>query len=131
MRVYLDSCIVIYHVERPEEQGAAVVRELETLKAEDQTCVSDLVWLECMVDPIRANDAQRKQDMLEGLSRSLLLPLSTEVYQLATQLRATHGLRTPDALHVACAITHGCDEFWTGDDRLAKLPTQIKTRRVG
>lgn len=35
------------------------------------------------------------------------------------ELRARHGLRTPDALHRAVAQLAGCDELWTNDNRLA------------
>jgi predicted nucleic acid-binding protein len=37
---------------------------------------------------------------------------------LATDLRAQYRLKTPDALHLAAAITAGCDEFWTNEHRL-------------
>ena len=43
-----------------------------------------------------------------------------DVYQTAAQLRAQHGLKTPDALHLATARHHRCDQFWTNDDRLWK-----------
>lgn len=36
----------------------------------------------------------------------------------ALGLRAQHGLKTPDALHLATALHHGCTEIWTNDDRL-------------
>jgi predicted nucleic acid-binding protein len=29
-----------------------------------------------------------------------------------------HGLTTPDALHLATALQHGCTELWTNDNRL-------------
>lgn len=32
-----------------------------------------------------------------------------------------NGIRTPDALHLATASHYGCVEFWTNDDRLAKV----------
>jgi len=36
----------------------------------------------------------------------------------AAQLRARFGLRTPDALHLACAQRHQCKALWTNDARL-------------
>jgi len=42
------------------------------------------------------------------------------VYDGAAELRARYGLRTPDALHLACAQHHGCQALWTNDDRLAR-----------
>ena len=52
--------------------------------------------------------------------QSALLPLPDPVYLHAARLRAHFGLRTPDALHLACAQHHGCDALWTNDDRLAQ-----------
>jgi predicted nucleic acid-binding protein len=42
------------------------------------------------------------------------------MYLQAAQLRARFGLKTPDALHLACAQHHGCDALWTNDGRLAQ-----------
>ena len=42
------------------------------------------------------------------------------VFEIATRLRADHGLKTPDALHLASALHAGCDEFWTHDQRLQR-----------
>lgn len=46
--------------------------------------------------------------------------LTTEVFDLATELRAVYNVKTPDALHLAAAINWGCDEFWTNDQRIPK-----------
>ncbi|MGL4609627.1 MAG: type II toxin-antitoxin system VapC family toxin [Trueperaceae bacterium] len=43
-------------------------------------------------------------------------------------LRAFHNLKTPDALHLATALHHGCQEFWTNDLRLSKATRQISFR---
>jgi hypothetical protein len=40
---------------------------------------------------------------------------------MATELRARHGLRVPDALHLACAIVNRCDRFLTNDHRLDRI----------
>lgn len=42
------------------------------------------------------------------------------VRHMATQLRAQHDLKTPDAIHLTAAIHTSCDEFWTHDQRLAQ-----------
>ena len=53
------------------------------------------------------------------MSHLVSLALPEAVFLAAAQLRARFGLRTPDALHLACAQHHGCDALWTNDDRLA------------
>ena len=38
---------------------------------------------------------------------------------IAEVAQSRFGLRTPDALHLACAQHHRCEALWTNDDRLA------------
>ena len=46
----------------------------------------------------------------------LVVELNAAVVELATQLRANHGLRTPDALQAACCLQLGPDAVMiTGD----------------
>ena len=46
----------------------------------------------------------------------------------AAQLRADfNALKTPDALHLATALPHNCDQFWTNDTRLDLVaPSLVK-----
>ena len=48
--------------------------------------------------------------------------LTAPVVELATQLRASHGLRTPDALQAACCLQLGSDTVMlTGDADFEKI----------
>jgi predicted nucleic acid-binding protein len=40
----------------------------------------------------------------------------------ATKIRADHGFRTPDAIHLAAAVISNCDAFLTNDLRLERFP---------
>jgi predicted nucleic acid-binding protein len=54
------------------------------------------------------------------------LEYSREIFNLAAPLRADFpSLKTPDALHLATATFHNCDEFWTNDDRLDKIAPDL------
>ncbi|WP_437795956.1 type II toxin-antitoxin system VapC family toxin [Sorangium sp. So ce693] len=129
-RIYLDSCVLIYRVEGAEPYRGASDRALLSLGSSD-AYISPLVRLECLVKPVRLNDSGLRA-MYEGmLSAFELLPLSAEVFDLATTLRALHGLKTPDALHAACAVHHGCDQIWTNDDRFRQLSSRIAVRIIG
>ena len=80
--------------------------------------VSRLSLLECRVAPLRQGD-QACLDRFEALFSQpdlLVVELSSSVVELATQLRANHGLRTPDALEAACCLQLGPDAVMiTGD----------------
>jgi predicted nucleic acid-binding protein len=70
------------------------------------------------VQPFRDGDLVRRR-IYEGVFANLrLLAMDETVWLAAAQLRARFNLRTPDALHLACAQTHGCEALWTNDDRL-------------
>ena len=120
-RAYLDSCILIYLLQGPKELAAAIQSALRPEKAEAvSTYTSDLVRLECRVGPLKQKDDDllRQFDDLFGSGTLESLPLQTEVFDLATELRARYGTKTPDAIHLAAALLGECDEFWTNDSRL-------------
>jgi predicted nucleic acid-binding protein len=120
-RAYLDSCILIYLLQGPRElaatiQGALRPEEEEAVSA----CTSDLVRLECRVGPLRQKDDDLLHQFDDLFQSGTLesLPLHAEVFDLATELRARYGTKTPDAIHLAAAILGECHEFWTNDSRL-------------
>lgn len=116
--IYLDSCIVIYAVEDPGDRGTAVRQRL-TEAGEMVVAISSLVTLECLVGPFRTDDLGLHDHYLRVLEQFHRLPLNEEQFVRAAELRARHGLKTPDALHLAAAQLHGCDQLWTNDTRLA------------
>jgi predicted nucleic acid-binding protein len=121
-RAYLDSCVVIYLIQGPEDLSQRVRGALQPAEAAvPATCVSELTRLECRVWPIREADEPLlgKFDEFFASQDVERIALETEVFDLATELRAHHGTKTPDALHLAAAILGGCQEFWTNDHRLS------------
>lgn len=117
--IYFDSSLLIYLQEQHPRFGppvsAALAREEEARFA-----ISPLVKLECLVAPRKRGDPvlQRAYEALFLRFESLAMPET--VFLQAGELRAHFSLRTPDALHLACAQHHGCDALWTNDDRLAR-----------
>ena len=132
-RVYLDSCVVIYlHEAEADLQSAIRDRLLPVTGDGPSLNVSDLTRLECRVHPLKRGDASllAEYDRFFELPEILKVGLGTEVFDLATELRARHGLRTPDALHLAAALAGECEEFWTNDNRLAKVQAGIAVEIV-
>lgn len=117
--IYLDACIVIYFVEEHPlwypRTSAAIAGA-----AAGRLAISPLVKCECLVKPLRQHDRGLEklfQDAFDGFD---LLDMPQTVFLGAAKLRAEFGLKTPDALHLACAQHHGCHELWTNDGRLNK-----------
>lgn len=86
----------------------------------ERFAVSPLIKMECLVKPFKSGDMGLQHRCASGLSEFIQLPLPKAVFLQAAQLRARFGLKTPDALHLACAQHHGCAALWTNDDRLAQ-----------
>jgi len=116
--IYLDSCILIYLVESHARWGDRVAASMTAPGA--RFGISPLVKCECLVGPLKRSDPVLERAYREIFGRLLALEMPETVFLQAAQLRAQFGLRTPDALHLACAQHHRCDSLWTNDDRLAK-----------
>jgi len=85
---------------------------------------STVVLLEVLTGAFRrGNDllARRFEDVLGETRGVALLPVTREIAREAARLRASHGLRTPDSIHLATAIVAGAAEFVTMDRRLARV----------
>jgi uncharacterized protein len=116
--IYLDSCLLIYLVEDAGPSSDAV-RQRMNAQAEQSFAISPLVVLECLVGTIRASDTLLRARYDRVFRTFVLLPTGLDVFEAAAGLRAEHGLKTPDALHLAAAMLGGCDALWTNDQRLA------------
>lgn len=116
---YLDSCIVIYLLENAAPFSEKT-RQFLARNGDAILCVSPLVRMEVMIKPLRESATMLMADYEEFLAAQNWLFIGDSTFDRALQLRAQHGLKTPDALHLATALQHGCNEFWTNDDRLNK-----------
>jgi predicted nucleic acid-binding protein len=121
VRVYVDAAPVIYAVEQVPAYAAAVDARLAAPGVVPVT--SELTRLECRVKPLRDGDAELLADFDAFFADAVVVvALTREVIDRATELRARYGVRTPDAIHLAAAVASGCDVFLTNDHRLAGVP---------
>jgi uncharacterized protein len=121
MRVYIDSVLIVYVVEQNPQFAPAVEAWLIA-----NTCdlvSSELGRMECLVVPVRNNDAARIADFEDYFQNRVaeLVPLTRAVFDRTVNIRATTRIQTPDALHLASAIEAGCDLFLNDDTQLARF----------
>lgn len=78
--------------------------------------------LECLVKPLQTQNQSLQNLYAQFWATQQNLSLVDEIFMRAAQLRAdSPNVKTPDAIQLATALHYGCDEFWTNDDRLAKV----------
>jgi uncharacterized protein len=117
--IYLDACLVIYLIERHPLWGERIADLLGQF-ADVGFAVSPLIKCECLVGPAKRGDPVLRQAYIALFDKLVSLAMPESVYLDAADLRARFGLRTPDALHLACAQHHRCEALWTNDERLAR-----------
>lgn len=120
--IYLDACCFIHFVEGQSEWRTVVERRLRELDPLSRVITSRLSRLECRTKPTR--DGNRllleRYHTLFGADRVAVLHVSKQVIDRATDLRARHAFKTPDAIHLATALESSATEFWTGDAALSR-----------
>jgi predicted nucleic acid-binding protein len=120
VRVYLDTAPAIYLVEHISPYYEQIVAGFDSEEVE--WIASSLTRMECLVKPIRDANHALAAAYVEffGTTVSQVVPLSDDVMDRATNLRALHGMKTPDAIHLAAALVWECDTFLTNDHRLGQ-----------
>lgn len=124
---YLDTSVVIDALDPTSVFHTKIVAALAPFTPR-AFALSDLVRMECLVRPIRDNDTAQIAALNAFFRRAIVLAMPPAVFDQAARLRADHALKTPDALHLATALHHGCGEFWTNDRDLAKKSVGLTFR---
>ena len=121
-RIYIEAAPAIYLVQQVLPWWTAIRTRLTAPGI--VVVSSELTRMECLVKPLRANDARLVSDFDTFFSARVteLIPFSAVVFRKAAEIRARHNFKTPDALHLAAAVEGACDVFLTNDARLTSFP---------
>ncbi|HMX29701.1 MAG TPA: type II toxin-antitoxin system VapC family toxin, partial [Blastocatellia bacterium] len=121
MRYYLDSAPIIYLVEQRQPFAGAARSKLAGANIVHIT--SELARLECRVKPMQTGDQILLKDFDDYFNNTIaeIVPLTRDVVDKATEIRARFNFKTPDSLHLAAAVISNCDVFLTNDHRLDRF----------
>jgi predicted nucleic acid-binding protein len=125
---FLDANALIYLLEGEAERARRVqncLQELAATHGRVTMAMSRLSWMECRIKPLRSADTAllSRYDSFFATPDLRWMELDRGTVELATTLRACHGLRTPDALQAASCLKTGTPHaFITGDRAFAKVP---------
>ena len=115
-RIYFDSVALIYYIERRAPWLASIDARLAAGPV--RIVVSDLTRMECRVKPLSTGNTALLAEFDTAFAAAELAPITTAVFDRATEIRATYKFKTPDSIHLAAAVEAGCAVFYTNDHRL-------------
>ena len=130
-KVYLDSSILIYTVEvNPTFWETLEILWRKFSEGEISLISSELIITEVLVKPFKSQNQQSIDSYNKLLFDSgiELIPITRSLLIAATNLRAKHKLKAPDAIHAATSIDLNCNRFLTNDkgfNNIPRLPTLI------
>ena len=123
-RVYVDTALIIYSVERNLTYEPLLQPLWDALDSQSiEVITSELTLLETLVKPLRDDDTSLVRDYEKFLTetRLQLHPINAAIVKGAARLRATTSLKTPDAIHAATALAAGCSQLLANDDSFRRI----------
>jgi hypothetical protein len=122
MRIYLDNC----RFNRPFDNQSSIRVKLETdaklyVQLMIRTGKIELAWSYILDFENEANPFPERKYTIEKWKHLATIDITENRIILATGLGLTQlGLKSKDALHIACAMEAGCEYFLTTDDLIQK-----------
>jgi predicted nucleic acid-binding protein len=124
-RVGFDTPVFIYHIEQTSRWAAAAGTAMRAMADGQFTgMTSVLTLLEIAIKPLRLGRpevADVYEALLGDITNLAILNLDMRAARIGAELRATYGLRTPDALQIGACLAHGAGAFVTNDQRLRRV----------
>ncbi len=122
--VGLDTAPLIYFIEENPAWIDIVRPFFEAMDRDDFIVVTSTVTLlEVLVHPLRNNSKELAAEYRDILLNSKLITMevSNTIAEQAAALRASHNIRTPDAIQISAALEAGATYFFTNDIRLPHI----------
>jgi len=122
MRIYLDNCCFNRHFD-DQSQIRIYIESQAKLFVQEKIRLTEieLVWSYILDYENSFNPFQERQIVIKNWKNKAILDIS-ENEQIITiaKVLLSKGIKSKDALHIACAIEGNCDYFLTTDDIVLK-----------
>ena len=120
--IALDTSTFIYLIEKHPVFFGTVEPIFQAIDAGVvQASTSVLTLLEVLVKPLETNATALADDFRAAVAASpnlRVIDVDKSIAERAASIRADHGYRAPNAIHLATAQAAGADVFVTNDARL-------------
>jgi predicted nucleic acid-binding protein len=120
-----DTMLFIYHFE-DHPRYAPITEHLFASweKGTHSGITSVITLLEILVKPRRDENweaVRDYKDLLLTFPNLQVVSVEPECAELASDLRARYGIRTPDAIQIASAVLYSATAFVTNDDQMKQI----------
>lgn len=122
-KIFFDTNLFIYMFEglEPFRSRTLAIRK-RMLERGDQIVTSAMTLGEILVKPTKLGQTSLIEQYDRAIrSTSHVVGFDAQIAWRYASLRATHTLRSADAVQLACAAHFGVDLFITNDEKLQKL----------
>jgi predicted nucleic acid-binding protein len=124
-RLGIDTAPIIYFIEAHPLYEAIVTPIFKLIADRKLTGITSTITLtEVLVQTFISANMRLQQEYRDILLYSPdfeVIPIDVNVAERAAELRARYGLRTPDALQIAAALSSDCEAFVTNDSKLQRV----------
>ncbi len=121
----IDTMVFIYHLEDHPDYSHVTERIFEAVEHGKYNAVTSVITLiEILVKPKRDGNltaVKDYKDLLQTFPNFKIFDLDMKISDIASDLRAKYGIKTPDAIQIATTIYGGSKSFITNDDSLKKV----------
>jgi predicted nucleic acid-binding protein len=122
-KVFFDTNLFIYMFEglEPFRSRALEIRK-RMIERQDRIVTSAMTLGEVLVKPTKLGQVSLVEQYDRAIrSTAQVVSFDAQIAWRYASLRATHTLRSADAIQLACAAHFGVDLFITNDEQLLKL----------
>jgi predicted nucleic acid-binding protein len=120
----LDTSVVIGALNRDDALHEIAGQAVRTERDRHALAISALTYAEILVGPLRAGGGA--VEVVERFAAQVrIVDLSPAIARLAAELRATRGLKLPDAVIVATGLRLEADMIVTTDARWKGIPRVV------
>jgi predicted nucleic acid-binding protein len=125
VKLGIDTAPLIYFVEAHPACDIAITQVFRRIQSGEITGMTSVITLvEVLTQPLRKGKPELQEQyrsLLSGSAHFELVVIDAAIAEQAAMLRARYGLRTPDALQIATAISTNCQAFLTNDSHLRRV----------
>lgn len=120
-RLYVDTNILVYLLERHEHYSSEVAAQLEKFTKSPE---SVLITSALTITEFLAGTKSSSADSLRKVPRLKFSSLDEALAEQAGNLKRMSGLKIADAIHLATAMSLKADALFTNDKQLAAIASK-------